>query len=95
MSTLQSMKLLMLRYMATPPALRLNDDDTATDDIVAICVRLAVLQYDLILKACTFTGMEFFIQVSLIAKFCLASRTSDSGALLSRCRCSIGSSLIA
>ncbi|GFV95797.1 hypothetical protein TNCV_1728471 [Trichonephila clavipes] len=33
---LQSVKLLMLRCMTTPPALRLNEDDTATDDVVAI-----------------------------------------------------------
>ena len=27
----------MLRYMVTPPALRLDDDDTATDDVFTIC----------------------------------------------------------
>ncbi|GFX76705.1 hypothetical protein TNCV_664121 [Trichonephila clavipes] len=32
----------MLRYMATPPALRL-DDDTATNIVAAICLGLAVL----------------------------------------------------
>ncbi|GFY11136.1 hypothetical protein TNCV_4471221 [Trichonephila clavipes] len=85
----------MLRYMVTPPALRLDDDGTATDDVVSTCLRLAVLQYDLRSKSCTFTGMESSIQVSLIAKLCLASTTSDSGALLSHCRCSIGSSAMA
>ena len=53
-------KLLILRYMTTPPALRL-DDDTATDDVVAIYLFLAVLQYDLRSKLGTFTDMEFFI----------------------------------
>ncbi|GFW62707.1 hypothetical protein TNCV_2624701 [Trichonephila clavipes] len=62
-SILQSVKLLMLRYMATPLALRLGDDDTATDDVVAICLRLAVLLYDLRSKPGTFTGMESSIQV--------------------------------
>ncbi|GFR28734.1 hypothetical protein TNCT_165501 [Trichonephila clavata] len=47
LTLLQSMKLLMVRYMVTPPALRLGDDDATTDDAVAICLRLAVLQYDL------------------------------------------------
>ncbi|GFT01444.1 hypothetical protein TNCV_3215381 [Trichonephila clavipes] len=46
LTLLQSEKLLMLRYMAPPPALRLDDDNTATDDVVAKCLRLAVLQYD-------------------------------------------------
>ena len=42
------MNLLMLQYMVTPLALRLDDDDdTATDDVVAICMFLALLQYDL------------------------------------------------
>ncbi|GFU48516.1 hypothetical protein TNCV_1398151 [Trichonephila clavipes] len=84
----------MLRYMATPLALRL-DDDTATDDVIAICLRLAVLQDDLRSKPGIFTGMESSIQVSLIAKFYLASRTSNFGALLSHCRCLIRSSPMA
>ncbi|GFU44773.1 hypothetical protein TNCV_3150681 [Trichonephila clavipes] len=92
LTLLQSVKLLMLRYIVTPPALRI-DDDTATDDMDAICLRLAVLLDYLRSKPCTFTGMESSIQV-LIAKFCLTSRTSDSGALLSHCRYSIGSSLM-
>ncbi|GFV07633.1 hypothetical protein TNCV_4941351 [Trichonephila clavipes] len=83
----------MLRCMLIPPALRL-DDYTATDKEVAICLRLAVLQHDLRSKPGTFTGMEPSIQVSLIVKFCLASKRSDSGALLSHCRCLIGSSLM-
>ena len=44
----------MLRYMATSPAMGLDDDDTATDDVVAICLFLAILQYNFRLK---FTGM--------------------------------------
>ncbi|GFW38830.1 hypothetical protein TNCV_3881971 [Trichonephila clavipes] len=46
LTLLQSVNLLMLRYMATPPALRLDEDDIPTDDVVAVCLRLAVLQYD-------------------------------------------------
>ncbi|GFR07438.1 hypothetical protein TNCT_290661 [Trichonephila clavata] len=46
-TVLQSVKLLLLRYMATPPDLRLVDNDTTTDDEVAICLRLAALKYDL------------------------------------------------
>ena len=57
----------MLQYMATPPALRLEDDDTATDDVVAICMFLALLQYDLRWKPGTFIGMKISIQISLIA----------------------------
>ena len=41
---------------------------TATDDVVAICLFLTVLQYDLRSKP-IFTGMEFSIQVSVIAKY--------------------------
>ncbi|GFV94811.1 hypothetical protein TNCV_1028091 [Trichonephila clavipes] len=83
----KSVKLLLLRYMATPLALQLDDEeDIDTDDVVAIFVRLAVLQNDLRSKPGTFTGMESSIQVLLIAKFCLASRASDSGTLLSDCR---------
>ncbi|GFW89844.1 hypothetical protein TNCV_2425011 [Trichonephila clavipes] len=59
LTLLQSVKLLMLRYMATTPAFRLVDDDTTTDD---------VLHYDIRSKLGTFTGMESFIQVSLIAR---------------------------
>ncbi|GFV65169.1 hypothetical protein TNCV_2701111 [Trichonephila clavipes] len=43
LTLLQSVKLLMLRYIVTPPALRIDDDDTATDDMDAICLCLAVL----------------------------------------------------
>ncbi|GFR18979.1 hypothetical protein TNCT_276541 [Trichonephila clavata] len=68
LTVLQSVELLMLRYMVTPPALRLDDVDTATDDVVAICLRLTVFQYDLRSKPGTFNGMESFLQVSLIAK---------------------------
>ncbi|GFR33931.1 hypothetical protein TNCT_432071 [Trichonephila clavata] len=69
LTLLQSVKLLMLQYMAIPTALLLDDDDdTATDDVVAICLRLAVLQYDLRSTPGTFTGMKSFIQVSLIAR---------------------------
>ncbi|GFQ73837.1 hypothetical protein TNCT_146931 [Trichonephila clavata] len=67
LTLLQSVKLLMLRYMATPPALRLVDD-TTTDCVVAICLRLAVLQYDLRLKPGTFPGIESSPQVSLVAR---------------------------
>ncbi|GFX42582.1 hypothetical protein TNCV_261171 [Trichonephila clavipes] len=77
--------------MTTAPTLRHDDDDTAIDDVVSICQRLAVLQYDLRSNPGTFTSKESSLQVSLIAKFCIASRTSYSGALLSHCRCSIGS----
>jgi hypothetical protein len=35
----------MLQYIATPPAQRLDDDDTV-DDVVASRLRLAVLRYD-------------------------------------------------
>ncbi|GFQ71247.1 hypothetical protein TNCT_567591 [Trichonephila clavata] len=62
--------------MVSPQALQLDDDDTATDDVVAICLRLAVLQYDLISKPETFTGMESSIQVSMITKFCLQAEPS-------------------
>ncbi|GFV68767.1 hypothetical protein TNCV_694351 [Trichonephila clavipes] len=68
LTLLQSVKLLMLRYIVTPPALRLDDDDIATDDIVTICLRLAVLQYDHRSNSSTFTGMESSIKVSLVAK---------------------------
>ncbi|GFR06955.1 hypothetical protein TNCT_454971 [Trichonephila clavata] len=63
LTLLQSLKLLMLRYMATPSALRLDDDDTATDDVVAICMRLALLQYHLRSKPGEFTGIETSIHV--------------------------------
>ncbi|GFW86679.1 hypothetical protein TNCV_4334631 [Trichonephila clavipes] len=82
LTLLQSLKLFMLLYMATPSALRLDDGDTATYDVVAICLRLAALLDDLKSKPGTFTRMESSIQVSLIAKFCLTNRTSDTGALL-------------
>ncbi|GFX01767.1 hypothetical protein TNCV_2921531 [Trichonephila clavipes] len=95
LTLLQSVNLLMLPYMATVPALRLDDDDIATDDVVDICQRLAVLQYDLRSKPGTFIGMESSLQVTLIAKFSFASGASDSGALLLHGRCSIGSSLMA
>ncbi|GFV92562.1 hypothetical protein TNCV_1744671 [Trichonephila clavipes] len=78
--------------MVNPPALRI---DTATDDEDAVCLRLAVLLDYLRTKPGTFTDIESSIQVSLIAKFCLTSRTYDSGALLSLCRRSIGSSPMA
>ncbi|GFT07680.1 hypothetical protein TNCV_4046021 [Trichonephila clavipes] len=68
MLTIAIVKRLMLRCMATPRALRFDDDDTAIDDVVAICLHLAALQYDLKSKPGTFTGMESFIQVSLIAR---------------------------
>ncbi|GFR32996.1 hypothetical protein TNCT_707151 [Trichonephila clavata] len=64
----QSVKLLMLRYMVTSSALKLDDHDTTTNDVVAICLYLAVLQYYLRSITGTFTGMESSIQVSLIAK---------------------------
>ncbi|GFQ83215.1 uncharacterized protein TNCT_362451 [Trichonephila clavata] len=35
----------MLRYMVTSPALKLDDHDTTTNDVVAIRLYLAVLQY--------------------------------------------------
>uniref|UniRef100_T1HY79 Uncharacterized protein n=1 Tax=Rhodnius prolixus TaxID=13249 RepID=T1HY79_RHOPR len=70
---LQSVKLLMLRYMATPPALRLDDDDTATDDVVAICLFLPVLQYDLRSKPDTFTASQItFFAVILPPKTCIS-----------------------
>ena len=53
----------MLRYMETPPVLRLDDDHIATDEVVAICLFLAVLQYDLRWKPGTFSGMDVSIQV--------------------------------
>ncbi|GFR00874.1 hypothetical protein TNCT_163791 [Trichonephila clavata] len=66
MSTLlQSMKLLMLRYISTPPALRHDEDDTTTDNVVAICLHLAGLKYDFRLKPGSFTVMDTSIQVSL------------------------------
>ncbi|GFR13130.1 hypothetical protein TNCT_99121 [Trichonephila clavata] len=68
LTLLQSVKLLMLRYKAIPPALRFDDDNTTTDDVVAICLRLAVLQYDIRSKQSTFFGMESSSQVSLIAR---------------------------
>ncbi|GFR32416.1 hypothetical protein TNCT_366791 [Trichonephila clavata] len=58
----------MLRYMATSPALQLDDGDAATGDVVAIRLLVVVLKYDLRIKSDTFTGMESSIQVSLIAK---------------------------
>uniref|UniRef100_T1IFZ9 Uncharacterized protein n=1 Tax=Rhodnius prolixus TaxID=13249 RepID=T1IFZ9_RHOPR len=64
LTLLQSVKLMMLRYMATPPALRLDDDDTTTDDVVAICLFLAVLQYDLRSKPGTFTVFYDITQFS-------------------------------
>ncbi|GFQ84045.1 hypothetical protein TNCT_424141 [Trichonephila clavata] len=60
LTLLQSWKLLMLQYMETVPALRLDDDDTTTDDVVAICLRLAVLQYGIISKPGTFTVHRIF-----------------------------------
>ncbi|GFV45789.1 hypothetical protein TNCV_2321491 [Trichonephila clavipes] len=63
LTLLKPVKLLM-QYMATPPALQLDYDDTATNDVVAICLHLAVLQYDLRSKPGTLTGMESSIQVS-------------------------------
>ncbi|GFQ86838.1 hypothetical protein TNCT_642501 [Trichonephila clavata] len=54
----QSVKLLMLRYMVTSPALKLDDHDTTTNDVVAIRLYLAVLQYYLRSIPGTFTGME-------------------------------------
>ncbi|GFR14858.1 hypothetical protein TNCT_646241 [Trichonephila clavata] len=81
----------MLQYMETPPAFRL-DDDITTNNAIAILLGLPVLQYDLRSKPGTFTGMEFSIQMSLIDKLCLASKTSNSSALLSHCKCSIRSS---
>ncbi|GFQ78757.1 hypothetical protein TNCT_698561 [Trichonephila clavata] len=54
--------------MVTPPALPLGDDDTTPNDVVAICLRLAVLHYDIRLKPDTFTGIESSIQVSLISR---------------------------
>ncbi|GFS80012.1 hypothetical protein TNCV_751271 [Trichonephila clavipes] len=66
LALLQSVKLLMLRCMTTPPALRLDDDDdddTVTDNVVAICMRLAVLQYYLRSKPGTFTGLESSIRI--------------------------------
>lgn len=62
LTLLQSVKLLMLRYMATPPAMRLDDDDTASG------LRLAVLRYDSRSNPGTCTGFESSIHVSLIAK---------------------------
>ena len=59
----------MLRCMVTPPTLRLDDDDPATDDVFAICLFLTVLQYDLRSKPGIFTGMKFSIQVAVIAKY--------------------------
>ena len=53
----------MLRHMKTPLVLRLDDDDTATYEVVAICLFLEILQYDLISKPGTFSGMDFSIQV--------------------------------
>ncbi|GFV85110.1 hypothetical protein TNCV_4171631 [Trichonephila clavipes] len=38
LTLLQSVKLLMLRYMVTSLALRLDGDNTATDDVVAIFI---------------------------------------------------------
>ncbi|GFX31546.1 hypothetical protein TNCV_687941 [Trichonephila clavipes] len=38
LTLLLSVKLLMLQHMVTPPALRLDDDDVASDDVVAICL---------------------------------------------------------
>ena len=59
--------------MVTPLALRLDDDDTSTDDVVAFYLSLAVLQYNLRSKPGTFTGTEFSIQISLIAIWQLRS----------------------
>ncbi|GFV64548.1 hypothetical protein TNCV_4965291 [Trichonephila clavipes] len=53
----------MLRYMATPPALWLDDDNTATDDVAEICLRLVVLQY-IRSKPGSFTGMESSIRLA-------------------------------
>ncbi|GFW93440.1 hypothetical protein TNCV_46431 [Trichonephila clavipes] len=44
LTLLQSVKLLMLRYIEILPTLRLDDDDTASNDVVAICLRLAESQ---------------------------------------------------
>ena len=45
LTLLQSVKLWMMRCIATSPALGL-DDDTATDDVVTIYLFLAILQFD-------------------------------------------------
>ena len=69
LTLLQSVKLLMFRYIVTPSALGLDVDDTGTDDAVPIYLFLVVLQYDLRSKSGTFTAIEFSIQVSLIAEY--------------------------
>ncbi|GFR32329.1 hypothetical protein TNCT_385591 [Trichonephila clavata] len=48
-------------YEDSTPILRLDDDDTATHDVVAICLRLAVFQYDLGSKPCLFHWHGIFL----------------------------------
>ena len=56
---LQLVDPLMLQYMAILSALRLDDDDTASDEVVSICLVLAVLQYDLRSKPSTSLAWNF------------------------------------